>query len=85
LGRFSEEPRIGVFFDFPVLFSLVMSHRDQVVMYLLMSLLVAVVFSIVGAIPCVGWVLLAALSVPVNGIIGGMFIDGVMKRKRALA
>jgi hypothetical protein len=81
LGRFSEEPRIGVFFDFPALFSQLMAHRDQVIMYLLMTLLVSIIFGIIGVIPCVGWVVLAALSVPVNGINAGIFIDGVTKRK----
>ncbi|MDX2141428.1 MAG: DUF4013 domain-containing protein [Chloroflexota bacterium] len=81
LGRFSEEPRIGVFFDFPALFSRLASHRDQVVMYLLMLLLVSIISGIVGAIPCVGWVAIAALIVPINGINAGMFIDNVSRQR----
>ena len=87
LGRFSENPSLGVFFQFSSLLNALRNNRPIVISYVISSLIVAMIFGVINAIPCLGWLVGAALLIPVNGGLAGQYIIQMMggraKRKTA--
>lgn len=87
LGRFGENPTVNVFLQFQQLFGLLSAHRNDTIAYLIGSAILSLIFGVLGAIPCVGWLALAALLIPANGLLGAQFITRVLgggiKRKPA--
>lgn len=85
LGRYSEDPRINVFFEFSFLFDTLRQHTDKLIQWWLAALVASLVFMVLGIIPVLGWIVLAALSVPVWGMLTGQFalaILGGLKSKQ---
>lgn len=82
--RYSESRQIGVFFQFGDLFSTLSGQIGLVGQWLLFMFLVGLVFSLVNAIPCIGWVASLALTFPVYGHLLGqlaMALDDKRKGK----
>jgi hypothetical protein len=73
IGRYVEDPRINVFFEFALLFDLLRQHTDTVLKWWLAAVVADIVFIILGIIPVLGWIVLAALIVPVFGMLTGQF------------
>lgn len=81
LGRYSEDPRVEVFFQFASLFEQIRTNTDSA-----LQLLIAFVISIlVFAIPVIGWFAGLALLVPVHGIFTGQFASRVLGGKPPVA
>jgi hypothetical protein len=73
IGRYVEDPRINVFFELSLLFDLLRQHTDTVIQWWLAAIVVDIVFVVLGIIPVLGWLVLAALIVPVFGMLTGQF------------
>lgn len=73
LGRYASEPVIGVFFDFNRLWGEISANWGLTGMYLLVMFGFSLVQAILGAVPIIGWALALALTVPVNGLLGGQY------------
>lgn len=71
MGRYAEDPRINVFFEFSFLFGTLRSQLDRVVQWWLALLAADVIFVMLAIIVLVGWVALVALLVPVYGMLSG--------------
>lgn len=81
MGRYSEDPRTEVFFDFNGLFELLRTHTDAVLQWLLAVVIADLIFAVCAVIPCLGWVAGLALLVPVQGILTGQFAARVLGGK----
>lgn len=73
LGRYVEDPRMNVFFEFSYLFELLRQHMDHVLQWWLAAIVANIVFVVMLAIPVLGWVTFAALLVPTYGMLSGQF------------
>lgn len=73
LGRYVEDPRMNVFFEFSYLFESLRQHLDRVLQWWLAALVANIVFFIMLVIPVLGWVTFAALLVPTYGMLSGQF------------
>ncbi len=71
VGRYVDDPRLNVFFEFSFLFETLRQHLDQVVQWWLAALAADLVFAVLGVILLVGWVVQAALLIPVFGMLCG--------------
>jgi hypothetical protein len=87
LGRFTDNPSVSVFFQFSSLFNALRANRQIVFGYLVASVLVGLVFGIINAVPCVGWLAGFALLTPVNGALTGQYVIQMMgdKAKRKVS
>ncbi len=84
IGRYVEDPRINVFFEFSFLLENLRKNIDQVIQWWLAAIVANIVFLILGVIPVIGWAIAAALLVPVYGMLTGQFalaIFGKLKEK----
>lgn len=81
MGRYTDDPRIEVFFDFNGLFELMRTNTDAVLQWLLAVVIADLIFVILAVIPCLGWVVGLALLVPVHGILAGQFASRVLGGK----
>ncbi len=84
IGRYVEDPRIDVFFEVAFLFETLRQHIDQMIQWWLATLVIDVVFVILGLIPVIGWAAGAALMVPVYAMLTGQFalvLLGKLKEK----
>jgi hypothetical protein len=87
MGRFADDPRMSVFFQFGELFGLVRQNMSLVMNFIIGLLIVGVIMGALGSIPCIGWIAAAGLGVPVQAILGGQFVAAVLgsgKAKREL-
>ena len=82
IGRYTEEPRTDVFFDFGGLFGLLRANIDVVFQWLIAMILVGLIFALLTVIPCLGWVAELALLVPVQGILAGQFVVRILGGKQ---
>lgn len=73
LGRYVEDPRMNVFFEFSYLFETLRQHLDRVMQWWLAALVANIVFIIMLVIPVLGWAVFAALLVPTYGMLSGQF------------
>ena len=84
MGRYVETPRINVFFEFSSLFETLRQHLDRVVQWWLAVIAADIIFIMLAVVVLVGWVVLAALLVPVYGMLIGQLalaIFGDLKAK----
>lgn len=82
--RFSESGNIGVFFQFGDLFATLGRNLNATVEWCLYTLLAGFIISLMGVIPCIGWLASAAISMPVMSHLLGQFaarIEDGPKRK----
>jgi len=86
IARYSEDPRLNVFFDFNFLFETLRQNLGTVVQWWLAVIVVDLVLIVIGIFPLLGWVFDAALVIPVYGMLIGQFglaIFGGLKNKPA--
>lgn len=69
IGRYTEDPRVNVFFEFSFLFDTLRQHLDVLIQWWLSAVVINILFVVLGVIPVLGWVVLAALLVPVYGML----------------
>jgi hypothetical protein len=67
MARYAEERNIGAFFQFGDLFGTLQRNMGITVQWALYSIVVNLVIGIIGAIPCIGWLIAPALAIPVHG------------------
>jgi hypothetical protein len=73
LARYAEEGNIAVFFQFGDLFDTLYRNLGPTMQWIIFTLLVNVVFGIIGAIPCAGWLVAPALAIPIHGYLIAQF------------
>ena len=73
VGRYSIEPVTGVFFDFSRLWGEMSARWSLTAMFLLVLFAFSLLLGLVGAIPCLGWILSLAVTVPVYGLLVGQY------------
>ncbi len=78
IGRYVEDPRINVFFEFSLLFDMLRQHTDTVLQWWLAAVVADIVFVVLGIIPLLGWIVLGALIVPVLGMLTGQFTLAIL-------
>lgn len=77
MGRYSEDPRVDVFFQFASLFEQLRSSTDVALQWLIAFVIVSLIF----AIPMMGWFVGLALLIPVHGILVGQFATRLLGGK----
>jgi hypothetical protein len=83
MGRYIDEGRVGVYFEFQHLFQMIQQNTDATIQYLLSSLLANIVFALFAIIPCIGWVAVPALAMPVHGALTGQYVGRVLGKPKA--
>jgi hypothetical protein len=83
IGRYAEDPRVNVFFEFSFLFDTLRQHLDVLVQWWLAAIVADIVFVVLGVIPVLGWVALAALLVPVFGMLAGQLATALLGNLKA--
>jgi hypothetical protein len=78
VGRYCEDPRINVFFEFSFLFETLRQHMDKVLQFWLAAIVINIVFFICTVIVVIGWIVLLALLIPVYGMLTGRFALAVL-------
>ncbi|MBI5668368.1 MAG: DUF4013 domain-containing protein [Chloroflexi bacterium] len=73
LSRYAEENNVVVFFQFGDLFNAVRRQQNLTVQWVLVMIGVSLVFALVLAIPCIGWLLAPALGLPVIGYLTAQY------------
>lgn len=73
LNRYAESGDNGVFYRFGKLFRTLQQNASLTLQYVLYSIISNVILSLLGAIPCIGWVAAPALYIPVQGYLIGEF------------
>lgn len=76
IGRYVDEPRINVFFEFSFLFETLRQRLDRVVQWWLAVIVADILFVMLAIVVLLGWVVLAALLIPVYGLLVGQFALG---------
>jgi len=89
-ARYAEERNIGVFFQFGDLFNTLQQNLNPTLQWIFYTLAANIVFAIIGAVPCIGWVVAPALAIPVQGYLtaalAGLIetpVRGPVKAKRS--
>jgi hypothetical protein len=83
VARYNDEQRPNVFFEFGNLFTLAQRNSDATIQYLLWSAVAWIFFIVFGPIPCIGWLAIPALIVPVTGALAGIYVGRVMGKPAA--
>jgi len=78
IGRYAEDPRINVFFEFSFLFETLRQHTDKVVRFWLAAIVIDIILIMCVVIIVIGWVVLVALLVPVYGMLTGQFALAIL-------
>ncbi len=82
IARYADDPRFGVFLQVGSLFSLLQEHTDALIQYVFSTLLASLALGLFALIPCIGWVALPALVVPVHGALMGQFAGRVLGKPK---
>ncbi len=73
LGRFAEEPRLNTFFAFGQLYDDLSTNMGDAVQYVVYTFATLLIVGLLAVIPILGWIFIAALWVPVMGLLIGQF------------
>jgi uncharacterized membrane protein len=73
IGRYAEEEKIIVFFQFGDLLDTLRRSPGLTVQWLLFTLLANLILGLLFIIPCIGWALAPALALPVQGYLIAAF------------
>jgi multisubunit Na+/H+ antiporter MnhG subunit len=82
--RYSEIGKINVFFEFGDLFAGLQRNSNLTIQWIVFTFLANLVIGLFNIIPCIGWIVTLALTVPVHGHLLGQFalrLDDKPKRK----
>jgi hypothetical protein len=82
LARYAEEGIIGVFFQFGDLFGAMRSNMNATIQWILFSFIVNLIFGVLGAIPCIGWLAVPALAIPVHGYLVAQYADLIEEKPK---
>jgi hypothetical protein len=74
-ARYAEERNIGVFFQFGDLFATIRRNSGATIQWALFTIVANIVISIIGIVPCIGWVVAPALAVPVYSYLTAAYAD----------
>jgi hypothetical protein len=87
LGRFTENPSVSMFFQFSSLFNELRAKRPIVIGYIVGTVIASLIFGVINGVPCLGWLVGAALLTPVNGALTGQYVMQMMgdKAKRKVS
>jgi hypothetical protein len=80
-ARFADEPTLGSYFAFGQLYEEITGHFSITFQYVVFAGGALVILSLLLLIPIIGWVLFAALLIPVNGVFSGQYARLVLGRK----
>jgi len=83
VNRYAETGDNGVFYRFGKLFRTLQQNSSLTLQYVLYSILSNLILSLLGAIPCLGWVVAPALYIPVQGYLIGEYGRQVSASDRA--
>ncbi|GAB4575576.1 MAG: hypothetical protein Kow0077_27760 [Anaerolineae bacterium] len=86
--RYALNPVMASYLDIGENLRIALRHAGTLLTMVLFMLLVAIIFSVLGMIPCIGWLIALALGTPVYAHLIGqaaIMIVGREKRKRAAA
>jgi hypothetical protein len=82
LARYAEEGIIGVFFQFGDLFGAMRRNTNATIQWIILSFIVNLILSVVGLIPCIGWVAVPALAIPVHGYLIAQYADLIEEKPK---
>ena len=85
MGRFLDDPRLGVFFNVGGLLGLLRARGDITLRYILNVVVLSALFGTLNAIPCLGTVAYLGLQGPVSGALAGLFIHEMLDTPRPKA
>lgn len=83
LARFSEERNIGVFFQFGDLFNTVYGSLGLTGQWVIFTFIINFGLGIVGAIPCLGWLVAPALAIPLHAYLIAHYAEGIERSAAA--
>lgn len=84
LGRYSDDQRLSVFFEFGGLIAIARDRTDLLVQWVLGLIVALFVMGLINAVPCVGWVASLTLTIPILGHLNGQYAAAALnplKRK----
>lgn len=82
IARYSESRDMNAFFQVSRHIEVIRNHTDMSLQYLLFWFLAGLALVLLGTIPCVGWLALPALGVPVYGALIGQYTENVLGKPR---
>lgn len=71
--RYSERGKVNDFFEVSKVFGMMSSMGGYTVQWLLMAVGANIALSLIGIIPCLGWIVIGALTIPVQGHLLGQY------------
>ncbi len=72
-----------MFFEFGVLIAALRAHRDATIQWVLGMIIASLVYSLLGVVPCLGWLAIAAVSVPISGSLTGQLAAAALGKAKA--
>jgi hypothetical protein len=73
MARFVDDPRLSTFLQVGRLLGALRARQQIAIQYVLYAILASLIMGVLASIPCLGWVVQLALTVPVNGALTGQF------------
>lgn len=83
MGRYADEPTVGVFFEFGVLIAALRSRQEAVIQWVLGMIIASLVYSLLGVVPCLGWLAIAGVSVLISGSLNGQLAAAALGKGKA--
>lgn len=84
MGRYSSDPRAGVFFEFSALWALLRANSGAVLSWLAASVIAVLGIGALAVIPCIGWAVGLAVYVPVASVLNGQLAAVALGRPRGV-
>jgi hypothetical protein len=77
MARFAEEDNIVVFFQFADLFATVRRNLQPTIYWIVLNVVLVFGVGFIAAIPCIGWCLAPAVSIPIGGHLNAQYADSL--------
>lgn len=81
MGRYVDEPRLGVFFEVAELWGILRGHMEQTLAWYGNTLVIALIIAALTIIPCIGWAAQLALMIPLTGAVSALYLAEVFPGK----
>jgi hypothetical protein len=78
MGRYADDPRLGVFFEVADLWGVLRDHMEQTLAWYGNTLVILLIVSALALIPCIGWAAQLALLIPLTGAVSALYIAEVL-------
>jgi len=85
MARYAEEHNVGVFFQFGDLFATIRQNLGPTLQWALYTFIANLIIGVIGAIPCIGWVVAPALAIPVQAYLTATYAGMIETPLRAPA